>query len=205
MNYKIYSFYNYDLDPEIPLLQKQIFDELKIPICQIVWEKDFERLKTPRPDGTMWYNDHPQFLKNTILKETADYLIFFDIDCVPISSLFLDIILNDISDDNTISGAIQSNDRFGTYMSAWFVGFARKLYFECGSPSITDDNTDPFLNFTHACYKKNKRVKYWLPTSVDNPPFGTTYENLIYHEMQIRKQSNHENFIKKCKLVLKEL
>ena len=35
-------------------------------------------------------------------------------------------------------------------MSAWFVGFARKLYFECGSPSITDDNTDPFLNFTKA-------------------------------------------------------
>jgi hypothetical protein len=61
------------------------------------------------------------------------------------------------------------------------------------------------LLFTHDCYKKNKRVKYWLPTSVDNPPFGTTYENLIYHEMQIRKQSNHENFIKKCKLVLEEL
>lgn len=207
MNYKIYSFYNHDLNPEIPSLQKKIFDKLNIPILQIVWQKDFERLKNTPPlgDGTIWYNDHPSFLENIILNDISDYLIFFDIDCIPLSNLFLDKLLSEVSDNNTLSGAIQSNDRFGTYMSAWFVGFNRKLYFECGSPSITEDNTDPFLNFTHACYKHNKKVNYWMPTKVDNPPlFGTTYENLIYHEMAIGRNKNSElNFIKKCKEILK--
>lgn len=205
MDYKIYSFYNHDLNLEIPFLQKKIFDKFNIPLTQIVWQKDFDRLKNTSPlgDGTIWYNDHPEFLKHIILNETAEYLIFFDIDCIPLSIFFLERLLNEISDKNTLSGAIQSNNRFGTYMSAWFTGFYRKLYFDCNKPSITDENTDPFLNFTYACHNYNKRVKYWMPTSVDNPPFGTTYENLIYHEMAVgRKIKSQENFIKKCKLVL---
>lgn len=208
MNYKIYSFYNHDLDTEIPFLQKQIFDRLKIPVNQVVWKKDFNRLKNtpPLPDGTVWYNDHPNFLEFTILNETSDYLIFFDVDCIPLSREFLDKILNDISDNNTISGAIQSNDRFGTYISGWFAGFARSLYFECNSPSITENNTDPFLKFTHECHRRNKNIKYWMPTKVDNYPFGTTYENLIYHEMAIgRNITCRENFIKKCKCLLEKI
>ena len=126
-------------------------------------------------------------------------------DCIPLSPLFLDKLLNEISDKNTLSGAIQSN-RLGTYVSAYFVGFYKNLYFECGSPPITDDNTDPFLKFTKSCTEHGKRINYWMPSHVERPPInGVTYENLIYHETMIRKQYNVEHFIKKCKKILGEL
>ncbi len=205
MNYKIYSFVNDDLNTDIKLYQKRVFDKFNIDINQVVWKKDFEKYGyVILNDGSHYYNDHPHFLDNIIKTESTDYLIFFDIDCIPLSPLFLDKLLNEISDKNTLSGAIQNN-RFGTYVSAWFVGFYRNLYFECGSPPITDINTDPFLRFTKSCIEHDKRINYWLPSHVERPPHGTTYENLVYHEMQIRKQSNNENFIKKCKLVLGEL
>jgi hypothetical protein len=205
MNYKIYSFVNADLNTGVKLYQKRVFDKFNIDINQVVWKKDFEKYGYEiLNDGSHYYNDHPHFLDNIIKTESADYLIFFDIDCIPLSPLFLDKLLNEISDKNTLSGAIQIN-RYGTYVSAWFIGFYKNLYFECGSPPITDPDTDPFLKFTRSCIEHNKRINYWLPSHVERPPFGTTYDNLIYHEMQIRKPSNHESFIKKCKLVLGEL
>ena len=33
----------------------------------------------------------------------------------------------------------------------------------------------------------------------------TIFKNLIYHQFEIRKQEQHDSFIKKCKLVLEEL
>ena len=205
MNYKIYSFVNDDLNPDIKLYQKRIFDKFNIELNQVVWRKDFEKYGSViLNDGSHYYNDHPHFLDSVIKSESADYLIFFDVDCIPLSPLFLDRLLNEISDKNTLSGAIQSN-RYGTYVSAWFIGFYKNLYFECGSPPITEQDTDPFLRFTKSCVDHNKRINYWMSSHVERPPFGTTYENLIYHEMQIRKLCNHESFIKKCKLVLGEL
>jgi len=205
MNYKIYSFSNDDLHYDIKIYQKKVFDKFNIEINQIVWKKDHIKYGSLiLNDGSIYSNNHPYFLDCIINNDKSDYLIFFDVDCIPLSPLFLDKLLNEISDKNTLSGAIQSN-RFGTYVSAYFVGFYKNLYFECGSPPITDINTDPFLRFTKSCIERDKRINYWLPSHVERSPYGTTYENLIYHEMQIRKPSNHESFIKKCKLVLEEL
>jgi hypothetical protein len=203
MNYKIYSFSNSDLNPYIRMYQKKVFDKFNLPLNQIVWEKNFEKYGyIVLNDGTIYYNDHTHFLDYIIKNETTDYLIFFDVDCIPLSESFLPKILFKISDNQTLSGAIQDNDRFGTYVSAWFVGFSRNLYFECECPSITEINTDPFLNFTKECLIRNKNVDYWMPTKFDNYPYGTTYEDLIYHEMQIRHEINHINFINKCKSIL---
>lgn len=203
MNYKIYSFSNDDLNPDIKFYQKQIFDKFNIPINQVIWKKNYEKYGyVVLNDGSHYYNDHPYFLEEIIHNEKCDYLIFFDVDCIPTTPKFLDKLLNEIYDKNTLSGAIQSNDRFGTYVSAWYAGFSRNLYFSCGSPPITNAETDPFLQFTKSCIDNNKKINYWMPTSVDRPPYGVTYEDMIYHEMQIRKQSNHNNFIKKCKQIL---
>ena len=206
MNYKIYSFSNDDLHDDIKIYQKKVFDKFNIEINQIVWKKDYIKYGSLiLNDGSIYSNNHPHFLDYIINNDKSDYLIFFDVDCIPLSPLFLDKLLNEISDKNTLSGAIQSN-RLGTYVSAYFVGFYKNLYFECGSPPITDDNTDPFLKFTKSCTEHGKRINYWMPSHVERPPInGVTYENLIYHETMIRKQYNVEHFIKKCKLVLEEL
>jgi hypothetical protein len=205
MNYKIYSFSNDDLNTEVRFYQKLIFDKFNIEINQVVWQKDCDKYGSlVLDDGTIYSNNHPHFLDYTIKNDKSDYLIFFDVDCIPLSPLFLDKILKEISDKNTLSGAIQNN-RYGVYVSAWFVGFYKDLYFECGSPQITEIDTDPFLKFTHACTYYNKKINYWMPSYVERPPFGTIYENLIYHEMQIRNKINEEFFIKKCQEILKKI
>jgi hypothetical protein len=202
MNYKIYSFFNTDLNPDIGIYQKKVFDKFRIPLEQVAWIKDFKKYPpVTLDDGTIYYNDHPHFLNNILINDTTDYIIFFDVDCIPLSYNFLDRLLHEISDNNTVSGAGQNNC-YGTYMSAWFIGFYRNLFFECGSPPITNRDTDPFLCFTQECIKRDKQIKYWAQTHIERPPFGTIYENLIYHEMQIRHAENQDHFINKCKSLL---
>ena len=43
MNYKIYSFVNDDLNTDVKLYQKRVFDKFNIDINQVVWKKDFEK------------------------------------------------------------------------------------------------------------------------------------------------------------------
>lgn len=207
MSHEIFSFSNADLNPDIREYQKRVFEKFQIPLTQVVWEKDDKYLK---PNG--WYNDHIHFLEKTLKTVNVDYFIFFDVDCIPLSASFLNILLNDIAENDTVSGAFQAS-HFGEYVGAYFIGVSKKLYFECGCPPITIDQTDPFQLFTTRCLELGKRVKYWMPTHSDGTwyvpsrdvyyGFGTTFDHMIYHQFQIRDARQHAAFINKCQEVLR--
>lgn len=216
MNVQIYSYVNKDLNPEISKYQKMVFEKFDLNIIQV-----FGDAIKKSNDREFDYDDHPNALTNIIKSSNNDYLIFFDIDCIPLSYDFYPILLSQIKDKNTLAGAIQCAnhiDKNKPYVSPAFCGFAKQLYLDCGQPSFNTDRTpivgcDNMQRFTDVCYTLNKNIKYWNVTNGGNQKYdilshnmkfgnGTIYENMIYHEFEIRCDYNHESFIEKCQFIL---
>jgi hypothetical protein len=215
MKIGIYSYYNEDLNSEIPDLQKKVFDKFKLKITQIAGKSALKN------NYDFDYEDHPNALTNIINSSNEDFIIFFDIDCVPLSYNFYDILINQIKDNNTLAGAIQCAnhiDKNKSYVSPAFCGFSKQLYYDCNKPSFNTDRTaitgcDNMQRFTEVCLKMNKNILYWNVTHGGNEKWdikshntkfgnGTIYENLIYHQFEIRYEENHKSFINKCKYIL---
>lgn len=200
MKIEIYSYARTNLDKQIAYYQKLVFDKLEIPLLQIITSET-----------------HAKALENIVLESNANYILNFDVDCIPLTKNFLPIICNQIRDHNTLAGAIQSANhlnRFKSYVGPCFCGFSKKLYTDCGSPSFVEYvEGDVMQKFTDECVRFNKIIKYWMVTSGGDELWeissyglkfghGTIYENMIYHQFEIRNKFQHAGFIEKCKEVL---
>jgi hypothetical protein len=213
MNVGIYSCVNKNLNPEISKYQKLVFDKFNLEIRQVFGKEILN-------DD---YEDHPNMMIDIINKSKEDYIIFFDIDSIPLSYGFYPLMLNQIKDNQTLSGAIQCAnhiDKNKPYVSPAFCGFSKQLYIDCGEPSFNTDRTpvigcDNMQRFTNVCQHLNKNIIYWNVTNGGNQKWdisshntkfgnGTIYENMIYHQFEIRFDSQHTSFIKKCKEILNE-
>lgn len=217
MKVSIYSYKNDDLNPNISKYQKMVFSKFGLEINQVSGPS----VKKINDDYD--YEDHPNALRNIIKNSNDDYIIFFDVDCVPITYDFYPKILNQIKDNRTLAGAIQCAnhiDKNKSYISPAFCGFAKQLYIDCGEPSFNTDRTpligcDNMQRFTNVCLESNKNVIYWNVTDGGNEKWdilshntkfgnGTVYENMIYHQFEIRFEHQHMKFIEKCKEILNE-
>src|SRR5882672_11661549 len=91
--YKIYSFYNKEVNPKVPVYQKAIFRHFGFEIEQ-VFNNEFS---------------HGDFL-NDICKRVTDtkYLIVFDIDCIPVNKKWINDLLADLNKPNSLVGAAQT-------------------------------------------------------------------------------------------------
>lgn len=217
MNVAIYSYFNEDLNIEIPKYQKMIFNKFNLNIKQVVGGK------VKKNQDIFDYEDHPNALMRIIKESEEDYIIFFDIDCIPLSGSFYPKLLDQIKDNKTLAGAIQCAnhiDKNKPYISPGFCGFSKNLYYDCDSPSFNTDRTpitgcDCMQRFTDVCIEKNKNIIYWNVTDQGNErwdifshntKFGnrTIYENLIYHQFEIRYEWQQSEFIEKCKQILND-
>lgn len=211
MNVGIYSYVNKNLNRDIAKYQKLVFDKFNLNITQVFGKEML----------TEDYEDHPNMMMDIIKKSSEDYIIFFDIDAIPLSYDFYPKILNQIKDNQTLAGAIQCAnhiDKNKPYVSPAFCGFAKQLYIDCGEPTFNTDRTlftgyDNMQRFTDICISLNKNIVYWNVTDSGNQKWdilshntkfgnGTIYENMIYHQFEIRFEHQHIEFIKKCKNIL---
>jgi len=216
MKISIYSYSNEDLNPEISKYQRLVFSKFGLKIHQIIGPK------IKKSDHDFDYEDHPTALTNIIKNSTDDFIIFFDVDCVPLSYDFYPKLLKQIEDKKTLAGGIQCASHINinkSYISPAFCGFSRQLYLDCGEPSFNTDRTpllgcDNMQRFTDVCLNLNKNVIYWNVTDGGNNKWdilshnmkfgnGTIYENLIYHQFEIRLDTYHEEYINKCIQILK--
>jgi hypothetical protein len=201
MNVGIYSFAHETLNKEISFYQKQVFDKMKLPIIQVI--------SSAR---------HPKVLETIIRQSKNDYIIFFDIDCIPLTPDFFPIICNQIKDHGILSGAIQCAnhlDKMRPYVAPCFCGFSKRLYEQCGNPSLSEwERGDVMQKFTDECIRFNKSINYWMITDSGDSIWslsshnlryghGTIYENMIYHQFQIRFENQQELFTKKCQELLR--
>lgn len=215
MKVGIYSYVNSDLNSDIAKYQKLIFDKYNIQINQIFGPP------IKKINNDFDYEDHPNALTQIIENSNNDAFIFFDIDCIPLSYDFYPKILKQIEDEKTLAGAIQCAnhiDKNKPYVSPAFCGFTKKLYLDCNKPSFNTDRTpligcDNMQRFTDVCLKLNKNIIFWNVTDSGNAKWdilshnikfgnGTIYEDMIYHQFEIRLEREHVNFIKKCQHIL---
>jgi len=195
----IYSCASSDLNKEVLYYQKLVFEFFNLEIQQIIKE-DFV---------------HGLVLDNIIKNCVSENIIIFDVDCIPLKIDFLQKIIHQIKDGNTLSGAVgcaNHIDSSFTYIHSCFMAFKKQLYLDCGTPSLNSYGFDTCGKFTQVCIEKNKNIKYWNITdrgdsiwdTPDNGKFGhgTVYENLIYDQYEIRKPQYSTPFIKKCKEII---
>ena len=201
MTHEIYSFAHINLPKIIVDQQFKVFDKFGLKINQII------------NDDT-----HGKNLENLIKNCKSDYIVIFDVDCIPLVKNIFDYINDDIQNYDLVGaiGCANHLNKNDIYVHPSFMFFKPQLYFDCGSPFLHEDhNNDVAQNFTRSCIKNNKKIKYWSNTNSNdyiwylpnNTKFGhgTVYEQKVYHQFEIRKQEQHDSFIKKCKLVLEEL
>jgi hypothetical protein len=217
MNVGIYSFCTSDLNPNIALYQNKVFNKFNLKINQYIEEPTVDL-----------HQQHGRVINKIIEQSKEDYIIIFDIDCIPLKYDFYKKICEQISDNRTLSGARgSSGNGMRDYIHAGFFGFSKILYTECGSPSMDyfdgEYSGDTIQRFTDECIKLNRNIIYWeitnaldnvfyIPSKNEHFGHGTIYENLIYHQFQIscplkfinsdKHIENQNTFIKKCEEVL---
>ncbi len=208
MNFEIYSYVSLDLNPEVSYYQNKVFDRFGLKINQISGYALTDEDK---------YIEHGEYFSEVMNRFDNEYFIFFDVDCIPTDIGFLTRILHEIENKHTLSGAVGCANHINTldlYIHSCFFGCSKKLFLDCGSPDLKHfEHGDTAQRFTQVCRQLNKTCIYWDVTDSEdfvwdliptNKKFvhGTTYENLIYHQFEIRKPEQQYTYIKKCKSLL---
>jgi len=199
MTVGIYSFATPDLNKDILYYQKEVFKKFNLNINQFI--------------ATGY---HGKALMKIIDQAVEDYIIFFDIDCIPLDKSFYNILLDQIKDGNTLSGGrgcCISRNMYEDYIHPSFMGFKKSLYYECGSPNLRGDKKNDCAQvFTNRCRDKGKNLKFWEITHSDDYVYenasgrrwghGCVIEHVIYHQHEINLPQQHDPFFRKCKEVL---
>lgn len=160
---------------------------------------------------------HGQYMNHIVNTVDKEYVIFFDVDCIPLTYEFYSILKADMESD-VLSGAPGCANHFlpdEIYVHPCFMGFSMSLYNQCDRPNFESGNHgDTAQSFTQKCIQLNKPIKYWEITDPGDEIWelkpknmrfghGTIFENMIYHQYQIRFGGDYQTqFINKCKLVL---
>lgn len=201
--FKIFSFYNHNINVEVPKLQKAVFQKLGFSINQIC-------------NNHISHGDFLTFVCRNV-KDT-DYLIFFDIDCIPINKEWILKLLVDLLEPETIVGAAQTanhlNNGQNLYVSPFFFAISTAYLKELSYPHLNVTiKMDAGQNLTKQIIKKGGNIKYWWPTYIEEEKWylhhpdhnrfglGTTYNDTIYHAFSARDNLS-DNFIKKCQSIL---
>ena len=190
-----YGFNN--LDRNIPIHQKKVFDKFNIPLNQFVGN---ER--------------HPEFMDNIMKLDNVDYFVFFDIDCIPLRENVIEELIEAIGDTTMIGIEQQCNSRISVdhiYAGPACFAISKKFYEEIGKPSFNETlRSDVGEELTFACEALGKEFKVIPKTHSEDKIWalkggrffghGTTYSDMVYHQFEIRNYNG--NFINKCNEIL---
>jgi hypothetical protein len=206
--YQAFSYANSNISDEVCRLQKQVFEKLNLPVTQIKVNADHNTYR------------HGDFLNEISKNTNSKYVIFFDVDCIPLTSNLYDIIINELEKEQCIIGIEQKcncNNYNHIYAGPACLAFSTSLYKDLNYPSlIQNERSDVAEELTWICEEKKIKIKYFNVSSSETPMWhlkentyfgiGTTYsfndEEVLYHQFNIR--SEHTPFIKKCNEFLKK-
>ncbi|KAA2239893.1 hypothetical protein F0L74_27285 [Chitinophaga agrisoli] len=203
MTYKIFSFYNRFVNPRVPMYQRAVFKHFGYEIAHIVNE-------------AFSHGDFLNHICRTV--QDTDYLIFFDIDCIPLRKDWLKLLLHDLQEPHTIAGAAQTANHLrnaqNLYISPFFFGVSTAYLRQLGYPDMRmKGDMDAGQNLTEQIIKNGGQVKYWWPTHIEEEQWylhhpehnkfglGTTYNDAVYHAFFSRVDLS-DRFIRKCNGVL---
>ncbi|PUZ24643.1 hypothetical protein GA0116948_105284 [Chitinophaga costaii] len=200
---KFFSFYNAAVAPDIPVYQRSVSEKFGLSVNQVM-------------DAAMTPTD---FLNDICRRVTdTDYLIFFDIDCIPTKRMWLNKLITDLLEPHTIVGCAQTahhlQDVCNLYVSPFFYAISTAYLKELHYPDLhPTDQVAAAQNLTEQVRLQQGTVRFWWPTHVEEPKWklhhpshkvyglGTTYDDMVYHAFEWK---NGRAFVQKCKAILAE-
>lgn len=202
-NLGIYSFYKSNVCNVVSESQKAVFEKFGYNITQVL-------------DDNITHGDFLNRVLNN--PDSPDFLIFFDIDCIPIQSKAISKLLKQILNRKTIAGAAQTAEQFlqgkNMYVGPFFFGISKSLFLNLGSPDMNEGSfwdVGGLLTMS-AKFQGEVKIRYWYPTSVETPKWklynkgmfglGTIYNKMVYHAFESRLGESNNSFVQKCNLVI---
>jgi len=196
------TFYSSNLNQEIVVNQKKVFEHFGLEINQVCCDPWISHAKHV-----------DDYIKN--LKNNWEYIIVFDIDCIPLNNEIIPKAVGLIQNEDIIFSVAQRASHIPNsivYASPAFIGFSKKTFNILDKPSFRETSrSDCGGELTHIANEKNVDVVLLYPSSVEIPKWkltdnsmfglGTNYENSIFHAFESRL-NNFGIFIKKCKEIL---
>ena len=201
----IYSGYMSNTLQSVLDAQRSVFDTFNIKLNQVLWTKSYLL---------------GQFLNHIVDTEDVDFFVFFDIDSIPLKPNILEILIK-MAGKNKIVGSEQVSVHVKGYEDHVFAApscfcISNELYNRMGRTrfDFTDrgDNTQElthaaqeqgidviFLRYSH-CEKPNY---YWKLPNGKTYGYGSTYEDMVYHNFESRF-SKVDYFIDKCKEIVEK-
>tara|TARA_R110002051_G_scaffold325745_2_gene430761 strand:- start:1824 stop:2555 length:732 start_codon:yes stop_codon:yes gene_type:complete len=207
-------------NPDYANYQQQVFDKFNVKINQCIHTK-----RSPR-SGTVRHGD---FLDEISKSEDVDYIVFFDIDAIPLKEDFLKILIKKAHGKQCILGIEQKSNRINFENAERYAGpacfvISKNVYNLLGEPSYNEtDRSDCGEELSWIAREKGIEVNYIEFTNCaipmwklkDNVKFGigSEYEGLIFHNFQARMSDidlivnnpRVDYFKKKCMEVLRPL
>lgn len=202
--FKIFSYYNQRVNPEVPKYQRAVFQRFGFSINQVFSKR---------------YKEHGEFLNDVCrhVRDT-DYLIIFDIDCIPTRREWMNRLLDDLLEPRTVVGAAQTANHLrnakNLYVSPFFFAISTDYLKELNYPDMKmTTDMDGGQNLTEHIIRAGGNVKYWWPTHIEEEKWylhhpehtkfgpGTTYNDAIYHAFYSRENLS-DGFLKKCRSIL---
>ena len=201
----IYSGYMSNMLQSVLDAQRSVFDTFNIKLNQVLWTKS---------------DLLGDFLNHIVDTEDVDFYVFFDIDSIFLKPDALEILIK-MTGKNRIVGAEQVSVHVKGYEDHIFAApscfcISKELYNKMGRTrfdyTYRGDDTQElthaaqeqgievmFLRFAH-CEKPNY---YWKLPNGKTYGYGSTYEDMVYHNFESRFAKVHY-FIDKCKEVVEK-
>jgi hypothetical protein len=195
----VISFHNGNINDEVLKYQRLVFKHFNIPLNQI---------KTSL--------SHDEAIEDYLLSVKPKNFILFDIDCIPLCYEAYSKAINKAS-KNILFGARQHASHIPNsrdYIAPCYMAFSFELYKSLGYPSTKiTSKADCAANITYVAYERDIDIQFVEVSHCANPKWkfdngsmfgnGTTYGNLVYHEFEMNYYNRVEQFINKCKTIVK--
>lgn len=226
MKNAIFSYHNYQINPEIPKYQKLVIDKLTKDIGV-----EFHPLFYNAKDGDIYPDQVINYgLNELIYNQKFDNVLVLDIDCIPLNQQALTYIFYRAGANVLVGNAqrshyIQNNEHVFIGSSCMCVN--RTVYEKLGKPSMVPTaRGDIGEEFVYLAEEKNIPIEIFYPQSYEASPhgatswalkddlphygIGTTFESSdgrprFYHLFESRHNLHVDKFISKCKSVLNTL
>lgn len=165
--------------------------------------------------------NHGRWMDSVLQSSDCDVIVFFEPDCIPLNSKFLEYIKYANKHDTFVGIAQVSNHippKSHIYAAPGFYAMSKKAYLKLGKPSLSETRrSDVGEEICYIAEELGVRYRALFPTSFEKAPaegvwplgnlgyygIGTTFDNAIYHLYQSRMAENIELFVERCEQVIK--
>ena len=164
--------------------------------------------------------NHGQWMSGVVTRSSADVVVFFEPDCIPLNKNFLEYIKYAFKNETFVGIAQVSNHippKSHIYAAPGFYAISTKVYEKLGRPNFWETRrSDTAEEICYIAEEQGVRYRALFPTYFEKAPtegvwplgnlgyygIGTVFDNSIYHLYQSRMAENIELFVKRCDEVI---